>query len=191
MHKPNQSGKLSTKIFRKPSNTNISIKAQSCQDPKTALASFKGELCRCHRLCSTEEQVKEEIDFVTKYLDLEKERFGERLGYSIEVEKEIYHYSIPPLIIQPIVENAVNHGISPLISGGDITISIKKKDDFLLVSISDTGVGLDEQSKNKLLDSGVGLSNTDKRLKKMYGKGIELSANNPNGLIVKFSLGNG
>jgi len=132
--------------------------------------------------------VKEEIDFVTKYLDLEKERFGERLNYHIDIEKEIYSCSIPPLIIQPIVENAVKHGISPLISGGEISISIKKKNNLLLVSIRDTGVGLDEQSNDKLLNNGVGLSNTHERLKRMYGNGIELTANNPNGLIVDFSL---
>ena len=46
-------GKMTTSLYRKPSNTNICLKPQSCQDPKTALASFKGELCRCHRLCTT------------------------------------------------------------------------------------------------------------------------------------------
>ena len=56
-------GTLSTRVYRKPSNTNICIKPHSCQDPKTSIASFKGELCRCYRLCSDPEQVKEEIKF--------------------------------------------------------------------------------------------------------------------------------
>ena len=56
-------GKLTTKIYRKPSNTNIGIKPQSCQEPKTAIACFKGELCRCYRLCTSLEQAKKEIEF--------------------------------------------------------------------------------------------------------------------------------
>ena len=56
-------GTLTTKIFRKPSNTNIGLKPQSCQDPKVVAATFKGELCRCHRLCTSLEQTKKEIDF--------------------------------------------------------------------------------------------------------------------------------
>ena len=59
----NDDGTLSTRVYRKPSNTNISIKPNSCQEPKTSLASFKGELCRCHRLCSSPEQIQKEINF--------------------------------------------------------------------------------------------------------------------------------
>ena len=56
-------GTLTTSVYRKPSNTNISIKPQSCQAPNVAVASFKGELCRCHRLCTSAEQIQKEIDF--------------------------------------------------------------------------------------------------------------------------------
>ena len=58
-----EDGKLATRVYRKPTNTNIGLKPQSCQDPKTVVASFKGELCRCHRLCSDPEQIKKEIEF--------------------------------------------------------------------------------------------------------------------------------
>ena len=58
-----EDGHLSTRIYRKPSNTNIGIKPQSCIDPKIAVASFKGELCRCYRLCTTIEQAKREVNF--------------------------------------------------------------------------------------------------------------------------------
>ena len=68
-------GSLSTKIYRKPSNTNIGIKPQSCQDPKIVIASFKGELCRCFRLCSSLEQTKKEIQFT---LDLYEDNGNDR-----------------------------------------------------------------------------------------------------------------
>ena len=57
-------GKISTKVYRKPSNTNITIKPQSCQHPSTAIANFKGELCRAHRICSSQENLKKEIEFI-------------------------------------------------------------------------------------------------------------------------------
>ena len=68
-------GTLTTRVYRKPSNTNISIKPDSCQEPKTTIASFKGELCRCHRLCSSPEQVKKEVEFT---LDLYEDNGHDR-----------------------------------------------------------------------------------------------------------------
>ena len=70
-----EDGKLTTKIYRKPSNTNIGIKPQSCQDPKIVIASFKGELCRCFRLCTSPEQTKKEIQFT---LDLYEDNGNDR-----------------------------------------------------------------------------------------------------------------
>ena len=79
---------MTTKIYRKPSNTNIGLKPQSCQDPKTATASFKGELCRSHRLCSSPEQIQKEIEFV---LDLYEDN-----GHSRAKLKKIADTYIPP-----------------------------------------------------------------------------------------------
>lgn len=148
------------------------------------------DLFRYQLKASREERVtvEEELDFVRKYLDLEKERFGERLQYQFTVGEDGLKEKIPPLIFQPIVENAVKHGISPLIHGGKITMSVTKDEDCLNISIKDNGSGIADQSKSDLLKQGVGLSNTEERLKKMYGKGLELCANTPQGLIVKFSL---
>ena len=70
-----EDGKLTTRVYRKPSNTNIGLKPQSCQDPRTVTASFKGELCRCYRLCSSPAQVKKEIDFT---LDLYEDNGHDR-----------------------------------------------------------------------------------------------------------------
>ena len=70
-----QTGRLSTGIFRKPSNTNIGLKPQSCQNPRIVEASFKGELCRCYRLCKSTEQTKKEIQFT---LDLYEDNGHDR-----------------------------------------------------------------------------------------------------------------
>src|SRR5690554_5682972 len=86
--------------------------------------------------------LKDELDFVKKYLDLEKERFQERLEIEIDVENSILNELVPPMLLQPLVENSVKHGLSPLIDGGKISISIHKKNNKLKFEISDTGVGI-------------------------------------------------
>ena len=167
-------------------NAAIPSTANSARDMVNKLS----DLFRYQLKASREEQVtvKEELDFVRKYLDLEKERFGERLKYRFTVEEEGLTEKIPPLIFQPLIENAVKHGISPLINGGEIVLTILKEGDYLNVSIKDNGLGVHDQNMSDLLQQGVGLSNTEERLRKMYGKGLELLDNHPQGLIVKFSL---
>lgn len=167
-------------------NAAIPTSAKNARDMVNKLS----DLFRYQLKASREEFVslKEELEFVEKYLDLEKERFGDRLLFEINVSQEILNIEIPPMLIQPIIENSVKHGISPLIEGGKISLDIRKKENFLKFVISDTGVGIDKQRKVDLLKLGIGLSNTEERLEKMYGKGMELTDNNPKGLIVKFNI---
>ncbi len=148
------------------------------------------DLFRYQLKASREEVVplREEIEFVRKYLDLEKERFGERLQYEINVDSETQEELIPPIIIQPIVENAIKHGLSSLIEGGLIKIAVRLNKSMLQFSICDTGKGVGLNSKEALLSKGVGLSNTNERLFKMYGTYLELHNNTPRGLCVNFSI---
>lgn len=148
------------------------------------------DLFRYQLKASREELVslKEELDFVCKYLDLEKQRFGNRLNYKIKVNKELFEISIPPIIIQPLVENSVKHGISPEIEGGEIIIEVKQLDGKLNLSICDTGKGINGKHKQELLNKGVGLSNTNKRLLKMYGTGLVIKANLKKGFCVNFTV---
>ncbi|MBL0681994.1 sensor histidine kinase [Aquimarina mytili] len=131
--------------------------------------------------------LKDELDFVRKYLDLEQKRFEDRLQITINVDKALLNRQIPPMLLQPLVENSVKHGISPLTDGGHIDITVKEKENgVLLFEIKDTGVGVPD--KVSVMDTGVGLSNTQKRLEKMYNSGLFLSDNRPRGLIVQFSI---
>lgn len=131
-------------------------------------------------------ELKEEVEFTEKYLSLEKSRFGERLKTVFEIEQDLLTEKIPPMILQPLVENSVKHGISNLIEGGEIKIEIKKQGDKMLFTVSDTGLGAIDLSG--LIGSGVGLSNTNLRLEKMYGSQIDILHNTPKGLIVSFSI---
>ncbi|MDQ0724922.1 two-component system sensor histidine kinase ChiS [Paenibacillus sp. W4I10] len=137
-----------------------------------------------------------ELDLLRAYLYIEKERFGERL----EVEWNLPDHleaKLPPLTIQPIVENAIRHGILNRASGGKLTITAKKEENCIKFIIHDNGVGMDETKLSSLLDgkkkagtSGVGIINTDRRLKKIYGQGLAIQSTPGGGTTVSFIVPN-
>lgn len=128
----------------------------------------------------------EELDFVKKYLELEKERFQERLEIQFDVDYDIMNELIPPMLLQPLVENSIKHGLSSLIEGGQVFIKIKKKEEKLFFEISDTGVGI--KDKEAVFGKGIGLTNTRMRLEKIYQTTLNLSDNSPRGLKISFEL---
>jgi len=128
----------------------------------------------------------EEISFVKKYLQLEKERFEERLLVHINVPENLLNEMVPPMILQPLVENSIKHGLSSLVDGGEISIKVFKKLEKLNFEIADTGIGAKE--KDKLFDKGVGLANTQLRLQKMYNSVLIIEDNSPSGLKINFSI---
>ncbi|MEM7105327.1 MAG: histidine kinase [Bacteroidota bacterium] len=130
--------------------------------------------------------IHEELDFLKIYLELEKARFGDRLQFQFDIDTRVEHAMVPPMILQPLVENAVKHGISPKIEGGNITVSVFPKGDKIQFEISDSGVGLNANSK--LLDNGVGLTNTRKRLEKMYGSKLAITELGKGGVVVCFLI---
>ncbi len=130
--------------------------------------------------------LKEELEFVEKYLELEKARFEERLDIEINVPRELHSEKIPPMLLQPIVENSVKHGISNTLKGGKISISIFKDGEKLKFEIADTGVGV--KDKESVFNKGVGLTNTRLRLQKMYQSHLEVLDNEPQGLKIRFAL---
>jgi two-component system, LytTR family, sensor kinase len=131
--------------------------------------------------------LRDEIEFLEKYLDLEKARFGDRLAVKMEIDKTLLDENIPSMVIQPLIENCLKHGLASKIEGGEVAISIKKRGDLLKFEIKDTGVG--EKDKSKLLNTeGVGLKNTQLRLEKLYNSKLVFADNKPTGLIVSFDL---
>lgn len=130
--------------------------------------------------------LEEELEFVKKYLDLEKARFEDRLQVTIDVSQDIRQELVPPMILQPLVENSVKHGIASLIEGGEIAIRVKRNGRNIQFEVSDTGVGV--KDKSKLFKLGVGLTNTKLRLEKQYGSELKISDNLPRGLKIEFAL---
>ncbi len=127
--------------------------------------------------------LRKELEFLQCYLDIEKLRLQDRLEVTIEVGENVMDMMVPYLILQPLVENAVRHGISPSASGGRIKIHAGRTDSVLQIEVSDSGCGpaqtLDPES---LFQKGLGLNITRERLQKMYGTGKRLQlTNSPSG----------
>jgi two-component system LytT family sensor kinase len=121
-----------------------------------------------------------EIDLVEAYLDIEHARFEERLHVTIDVAARLRHIRVPPLIVQPLVENAVKHGIAAKSAGGRIVIEAGVTEDGagarqLVIVVRDTGAGATPATLQMGRERGVGLRNVEKRLESLYGSGAGLS----------------
>jgi two-component system LytT family sensor kinase len=114
--------------------------------------------------------VEEEIDFVRTYLEIEKVRFGDRLSILIEVSEAAETATVPSLILQPLVENALKHGLAPKLGANKLTIRGSLTRGYLCLSVEDNGVGLKRADRENATPSmGVGLRNVEERLRTIYG----------------------
>ncbi|MBB4078665.1 signal transduction histidine kinase [Lewinella aquimaris] len=129
--------------------------------------------------------LRSELQFVTDYLALERARFGDRLTYEISVgDPKLYDALLPPLLLQPLVENAVRHGLLPLMEGGSIRITARMESDRLSLSVTDDGAGfiLEEVSY------GYGIQNTRRRLALLFDADLIISSSPGRGTTCTFSI---
>lgn len=122
--------------------------------------------------------LKKELELVEAYLFIEKARYGQRLNIIYDIEDQI-KCLLPPLVIQPLVENAVQHGLSAQKNGGTLKISAHRRADFVIISVIDNGVGIPEdvfeKCQNGSDSTGVALKNINMRLVRLYGHGLEIN----------------
>lgn len=120
--------------------------------------------------------IKRELALVGSYVELEKARFGERLTVEYEIEDGILEHMIPAFTIQPILENSIRHGLMKRLSGGKVTITVKKDADAIRIMILDNGVGIPADQLINILEQNkpgsIGLRNVNKRLVLEYGQGL-------------------
>lgn len=147
------------------------------------------ELLRKTLQSSDKQQVAlgEELEIVAKYLEIEKARFAERLQVSVDVPEELRKARVPSLILQPIVENAVKHGIARTVQGGEIAIRASRENGELQLSVRNDGPGFAEGWENK---KGIGLENVRERLGSLYGAAgtIRVSNGDASGACVTVSI---
>ncbi|QGG47582.1 ATP-binding protein [Heliorestis convoluta] len=174
-------------------NTFISISRYDVEQARKLLVDFSNYL-RCSfdfKGLSQVVPLKQEIELVKAYLHIEKAQHEERLEVSLCYPDDA-EVKVPILMLQPVVENAILHGILPKREGGRVEISIKKDKEMLLFQVKDDGVGMEQDKLRSLFtdesEGGIGLSNIDNRLKKLYGKGLQISSSPNRGTEVTWSI---
>lgn len=136
-----------------------------------------------------------ELALVRAYLFIEQERFGDRLNIEWEVPDRLLNAQVPPLSIQTLVENGVRHGILRQVKGGTVRIGVKDAGDHVEVQVSDDGIGIEERILHQVLGdvpegfAGIGLRNTDRRLRQIYGKGLDIRSVPGQGTTITFRAG--
>ena len=136
--------------------------------------------------------LKKELELVRAYLAIEQARFKQRLSVEFMIEEGL-DCTIPMLSIQPLVENAVRHGIMPLMGGGKIAISVRDEGDFVRILVNDNGKGIEGGKLEGLLagevkKGSVGLKNINRRLIALYGRGLEITGGSGSGTTVEFAI---
>jgi two-component sensor histidine kinase len=134
-----------------------------------------------------EVELRRELDFLKRYLEIEQTRFGERLKVKMSVAPDAMEAQVPNLILQPLVENAIKHGIEPRSKPGCIELKAQRLNGELSLEVSDNGVGL---RNGALVEEGIGISNTRARLRELYGEShrFELRPGPEGGLVVHLTI---
>ena len=114
----------------------------------------------------------EEFELLRGYLEVLKIRMGARLSYGLSIPGELESFKIPPMLLQPLVENAIKHGLEPKVEGGRVDVSVLGKNDFVEIRISDSGLGMGNSATK---GSGVGLAHVRERLAAVYGPTASLA----------------
>lgn len=123
--------------------------------------------------------LEKELEHATSYLAIQNIRFKDKFEFSVQADKKLLHYLCPKLSIQPLLENAIYHGMEGVYDDGEITISVYEKDNLIHIDVSDNGLGMPEKvveyiMHNRVISSkrgsGIGVRNVDERIKLIYGE---------------------
>lgn len=172
-------------------NTLHAISALMHKDVEAAdrMITRLSDLLRCALESSQEQEVplRRELRFLQSYLEIEQTRFGERLQVRQDIAPDTLDAQVPNLILQPLVENAIKHGLAPKAGAGRIELSARQANGRLVLEVRDNGVGLPDDSPP---EEGVGLSNTRARLEHLYGEEFRfgLTPATEGGLIVRVEI---
>lgn len=176
-------------------NTLHSISALLSRDTEAArtMITRLGDFLRMTLENSGTQEVtlQQEMEFLRCYLEIERVRFQDRLITEVHIDPAALDSTVPNLILQPIVENAIRHGIAPRSTPGQIIIQAKQENGLLRIEVRDNGPGLPANRKDEsLFNKGVGLANTQTRLERLYGAShrFELINDPGGGLVVTLEI---
>ena len=124
----------------------------------------------------------EELDFIDDYLGIEEIRFGhDKLQIFKEIDEETLDDFIPSMLLQPMIENAIKHGLSPRLEGGQIHLRARRREGRLLIDIEDNGVGIPAGRLRNVYGGGIGISNVHERLRLLYGDQFKMDIRSQEG----------
>ncbi len=153
-------------------NTLNSVSSLIRTDPNQArvmvvrLSKVLRRLLRKHENFTT---LRDELSFIDDYLSIEVVRFGDKLRFEKDVSQEALDMLVPSMLLQPLVENSIKHGLGNKVEGGSIRIAAHRSGAKLSVIVEDDGVGIPESKLTTLLDRGIGVTNVNERLKVLFG----------------------
>src|SRR5271168_879912 len=175
-------------------NTLNTVTALIRMDPDTArgvVLKLSNILRRLLRKHETFVPLREELSFIDDYLDIEVARFGDdNLDIVKHIEEGTLETFIPSMLLQPIVENSLKHGLAPRIEGGRIQLRTTNKDGRLRIEIEDNGVGISEEKMPHVYVEGIGLSNVRERLRVLYGTdfNLDIASHEGQGTTIKIDV---
>ncbi|MCC7340950.1 MAG: histidine kinase [Bryobacterales bacterium] len=132
--------------------------------------------------------LREEMSFIDDYLAIEGVRFGEKLRFEKRIEEGALDWPVPSMLLQPLIENCIKHGIGNKIEGGSILIEAAVRAGALALTVSDDGVGIREEDRPRIFEKGIGLSNTNQRLQVLYAGRFRFSVSSEPSRGARFRL---
>jgi two-component system LytT family sensor kinase len=166
-------------------NTLTSISSLIRTQPDTArmlITKLSGLLRRLMRSTDHFVTLREELESIDEYLDIEVVRFGPQLRVLKDIGTDTLDVIVPSMLLQPLVENSIKHGLSRKVGGGRITIRTARRGTRVLIEVVDDGLGMTEQALEDAFAGGIGLSNVNERLRTIYGASCGLNLTSVPGL---------
>jgi two-component system LytT family sensor kinase len=175
-------------------NTIAALTRTDSEAARVVIVKLSSILRQLLKKTETFSSLREELSFIDDYLSIEIARFGEeKLRLEKHVEESIVDAPVPSMLLQPIVENAVKHGLGPREEGGLIRISAHRQGRFLMLEVRDNGVGIPREILDQVHQKGIGISNVQERLRVLYGSDYLFHIESPaeGGTIILLGIPNG
>ena len=148
---------------------------------RTMIYKLSNILRRLLRKTDALSPLRDEIAFIDDYLAIEVVRFGDKLRFEKQIDEQVLDWLVPSMILQPIVENSIKHGLASKIEGGKVSLGVSVEGQLLVLTVEDDGVGMPESRLARLFEYGIGVSNVNERLRVLYGNSYRMEVDSEPG----------